>query len=176
LLILIWPLGFRLTCYYYRKAYYRAFFLDPPACAVSESGKHRYRGETGFPFILQNLHRYFLYVGFIFLIFLWRDAFRGFFFSGRFGAGVGSLVLLSNVILLTVYALSCHSLRHLLGGRLDCFSCVALGPARHTTWRWLSVLNERHMLYAWISLITVGLTDLYVRLVASGTITDLRIL
>jgi hypothetical protein len=31
-------------------------------------------------------------------------------------------------------------------------------------------------LYAWISLITVGLTDLYVRLVASGTIIDLRIL
>src|SRR5262249_34176558 len=34
LLILVWPLGFRVTCYYYRKAYYRAFFLDPPACAV----------------------------------------------------------------------------------------------------------------------------------------------
>ena len=116
-------------------------------------------------------------MGFIFLIFfLWRDAFRGFFFGGRFGVGIGSLVLLFNVILLTVYALSCHSLRHLLGGRLDCFSCVALGGARHTTWGWLSVLNERHMLYAWISLITVGLTDLYVRLVASGTITDLRIL
>ncbi len=164
------------TCYYYRKAYYRAFFLDPPACAVSEGGKHRYRGETGFPFILQNLHRYFLYVGFIFLIFLWRDAVRGFFFGGRFGVGIGSLLLLFNVILLTVYALSCHSLRHLLGGRLDCFSCVALGAARHTTWGWLSVLNERHMLYAWISLIAVGLTDLYVRLVASGTITDLRIL
>ena len=30
-LILIFPLGFRLTCYYYRKAYYRAFFLAPPA-------------------------------------------------------------------------------------------------------------------------------------------------
>src|SRR6202022_4039194 len=113
LLILIWPLGFRVTCYYYRKAYYRAFFLDPPACAVSEGGKHRYRGETAFPFILQNLHRYFLYVGFIFLIFLWRDAFRAFFFSERFGVGLGSLVLLCNVILLTVYALSCHSLRHM---------------------------------------------------------------
>src|SRR5947209_17665659 len=32
----IWvPLGFRLTCYYYRKAYYRAFFVTPPACAVA---------------------------------------------------------------------------------------------------------------------------------------------
>src|SRR5260370_42393567 len=132
LLIFVWRLGLRLTCYYYRKAYYRAFFLDPPACAVSESGKQRYRGETGFPLILQNLHRYFLYVGFIFLIFLWRDAFRGFFFSGRFGVGLGSLLLMCNVILLPLYALSCHPHRHLLGGRLNCFSCVTLGRARHT--------------------------------------------
>ena len=176
LLILVFPLGFRVTCYYYRKAYYRAFFLDPPACAVGEPGKRRYRGETKFPFILQNLHRYFLYAGFIFLIFLWRDAIRGFFFSGRFGIGVGSLVLLFNVVLLTTYALSCHSLRHIVGGKLDCFSCSAFGGPRHTAWRGLTFLNERHMLYAWISLIMVGLTDLYVRMVASGAITDLRIL
>src|SRR5258708_5741833 len=38
MLILAGPLGFRATCYYYRKALYRAFLLDPPACAVSESG------------------------------------------------------------------------------------------------------------------------------------------
>jgi hypothetical protein len=175
LLILVFPLGFRVTCYYYRKAYYRAFFLDPPACAVSER-KHRYRGETAFPFILQNLHRYFLYAGFILLFFLWRDALRAFFFDGRLGIGVGTLVLLFNVILLTVYALSCHSLRHLAGGKLDCFSCTAFGRPRYTAWRWLGVLNERHMLYAWISLITVGLTDLYIRMVASGAITDLRLL
>jgi hypothetical protein len=90
--------------------------------------------------------------------------------------GVGSLVLLFNVILLTTYALSCHSLRHMVGGKLDCFSCAAFGGSRHMAWNWLSFLNERHMLYAWISLITVGLTDLYVRLVASGAISDLRIL
>src|SRR5258708_38992418 len=168
LLILIWPLGFRLTCYYYRKAYYRAFFLDPPACAVGESGKHRYRGETGFPFILQNLHRYFLYVGFIFLIFLWRDAFRGFFFSGRIGLGVGTLVLLFTVILRPVYALSCHSLRHIAGGKLDCFSGAAFGSPRHTAWQWLSVLNGRHMLFAWISLRTVRLTAVYDRRDASA--------
>ncbi len=29
-LLILWaPLGFRATCYYYRKAYYRAFFLEP---------------------------------------------------------------------------------------------------------------------------------------------------
>lgn len=151
-------------------------FLDPPACAVSEGGKHRYRGETAFPFVLQNLHRYFLYVAFLFLFFLWRDAFHAFFFEGNFGIGVGTLVLLFNVALLTVYAFSCHSLRHLVGGNLDCFSCSAGGGLRHTAWRGVSLLNEHHMLYAWISLITVGLTDLYVRLVASGAVRDLRLL
>jgi hypothetical protein len=63
-----------------------------------------------------------------------------------------------------------------VGGKLDCFSCAAFGGPRQKTWHWLSLLNERHMLYAWISLITVGLTDLYVRLVASGAIPDLRLL
>src|ERR1700759_764960 len=71
LLILAGPLGFRMTCYYYRKAYYRAFFLDPPACAVGESPHRNYRGEAKFPFMLQNLHRYFLYAAIVFLCFLW---------------------------------------------------------------------------------------------------------
>ena len=39
------PLGFRATCYYYRKSYYRAFFWDPPACAVGELRRRGYRGE-----------------------------------------------------------------------------------------------------------------------------------
>ncbi len=176
LLILVWPLGFRATCYYYRKAYYRAFFLDPPACAVGEPSTRKYRGETAFPFILQNLHRYFLYAAIIFLCFLWHDVYRAFFFGGQFGVGVGTLVLLLNVSLLTIYALSCHSLRHLVGGRLDCFSCAAFGGQQHTAWSWLSILNGRHMLFAWISLVTVGLADFYIRLVASGTITDLRLM
>lgn len=174
LLILAGPLGFRVTCYYYRKAYYRAFFLDPPACTVSESRKS-YRGETAFPFILQNVHRYFFYLAVIFLAFLWRDAIRAFFFDGTLGVGVGTLVLLVNVILLSIYTLSCHSLRHLAGGKLDCFSCVAFGPPRHKTWQWLSALNQRHMLFAWASLLSVGFADLYVRLVSCGAIRDVRL-
>jgi hypothetical protein len=174
LLILGGPLGFRATCYYYRKAYYRAFFLDPPACAVSE-GKRNYRGETKFPFILQNAHRYFLYFALLFLFFLWKDAFHAFNFGGHFGMGVGTLVLLVNIILLTTYTLSCHSLRHLAGGKLDCFSCATFGKPRYKAWRGLTILNERHMLFAWASLISVGLADLYVRLVSSGAILDLRI-
>ena len=181
LLILAGPLGFRATCYYYRKALYRAFLLDPPACAVSESAKRDYKGETAFPFILQNIHRYFLYLAILFIAFLWHDAYKAFFFSTQlgsqvFGIGVGSLIMLANVSLLSLYTLSCHSLRHLIGGKLDCFSCSAFGPPRHTAWSWLSVLNERHMLFAWASLISVGLTDFYIRMVAAGNFKDLRIL
>jgi len=176
LLILGVPLGFRLTCYYYRKAYYRAFFLDPAACAVSERKGRGYRGETAFPFVLQNLHRYFLYLAIILLGFLWYDALRAFFLQGRFRVGVGSLVLLVNVVLLSLYALSCHSLRHLAGGKLDCFSCVSFGGARYSAWRGLTSLMERHMLFAWLSLFSVGLADLYVRSVACGAIKDLILL
>ena len=176
LLILGAPLGFRATCYYYRKAYYRAFFLDPPACAVGEARRHRYRGEAAFPFILQNLHRYFLYLALIFLIILWYDAVKAFWFQGHFGIGVGSLVLLANIVLLSFYTLSCHSLRHIVGGKVDCFSCVTFGKARHSSWRLTSYLNEHHMLFAWLSLSSVGLADLYIRLVATGAIVDLRLL
>lgn len=175
LLILGAPLGFRVTCYYYRKAYYRAFFLDPPACAVGEGRRH-YRGETAFPFILQNLHRYFLYLALLFLLFLGYDAVRSFWFDGRFGIGGGSLVLTVNVVFLSLYTFSCHSLRHLVGGKLDCFSCVSFGRPRLTAWRLTSALNERHMLFAWLSLFSVALADLYVRLVASGALTDPRLL
>ena len=181
MLILAAPLGFRATCYYYRKALYRAFLFDPPACAVSESGNRNYKGETAFPFILQNVHRYFLYLAILFLLFLWSDAFDAFFFPGRlgreeFGIGIGTLVMLTNVSLLSLYTLSCHSLRHLAGGKLDCFSCAAFGAPRHTAWSWLSFLNERHMRFAWASLISVGFTDFYIRSVASGLFKDLRLL
>src|ERR1700745_1851887 len=124
------------------------------------------------PFILQNVHRYFLYLAVIFLAFLWHDAIRGFFFESGMGVGVGSIVLLVNVILLTLYLLSCHSLRHLLGGKLDCFSCASFGQQRYSTWRRLSSLNEHHMLFAWVSLFSVGFADFYVRLVSSGAMRD----
>ena len=143
--------------------------------------KRNYKGETSFPFILQNIHRYFLYLAVLFLAFLWYDAYHAFFFIGRlrseeFGVGLGSLIMLANVTLLTLYTFSCHSLRHLAGGKLDCFSCSAFGPPRHTAWSWLSRLNERHMLFAWASLISVGFTDFYIRMLAAHIFTDLRVL
>ena len=174
LLILWMPLGFRATCYYYRKAYYRAFFLDPPACAVGESGEHRYCGEDKFPFLLQNAHRYFLYLAVLVLAFLWKDAFYGFWFDGNFGIGVGSLVLTANCVLLSGYTFGCHSLRHLVGGKLNSFhggSCAR----RHSCWEGVTKLNEHHQLWAWISLTMVGFTDFYVRMVASGVFKDLRL-
>ena len=175
-LILIPPVLFRATCYYYRKAYYRSYFLDPPACAVAELRGTSYRGETAFPLILQNLHRYLFYITFGYLFFLWSDVVRASIFNGAFGIGIGTLVLLANTIALTLYSFSCHSARHLVGGNLDCFSCSAFTRARHRVWKGASVLNERHMLFAWMSFFTVCSADLYVRLVASGVITDLRLL
>jgi hypothetical protein len=176
LLILIFPLGFRMTCYYYRKAYYRAFFFDPPACAVGEPAGRKYRGETKFPFILQNIHRYFFVGAVIFLGFLWYDAIRAFWWDGHFGIGVGTLILVVNVTLLSFYAFSCHSFRHLVGGKLDCFSCSAFNETRHGIWQTVSGLNNRHMLYAWCSLISVGFADFYVRMLCTGAFKDFRIL
>jgi hypothetical protein len=174
-LILIPPVLFRATCYYYRKAYYRSYFLDPPACAVGDLRGKGYRGETAFPLVLQNLHRYLFYVTFVYLFFLWGDVVRAAIFDGRFGLGVGTLVILANTSALTLYSFSCHSARHLVGGNLDCFSCSAATRARHNVWRGASALNEHHMLFAWLSFCTVCGADLYVRLLASGTITDLRL-
>ncbi|MBI1870145.1 MAG: succinate dehydrogenase [Chlamydiae bacterium] len=167
----IWaPLGFRGTCYYVRRVYYRTFFWDPPACAVGERRKN-YSGEKEVPFIFQNLHRFFLYTTLIELAVLWLDAIHGFIFSGRFGFGIGSLVLLINSTLLSLYTFSCHAFRHLVGGNLDCFSQC---PKRSFLWKKVSILNERHGLYMWISLGWVGFSDLYVRLLSMGIWKDWR--
>lgn len=171
-LILWMPLGFRATCYYYRKAYYRAFFADPVACAVGEISSKGYCGELKFPFILQNLHRYFLYLAIIILGFLWWDVVRASFFDGRFGVGVGTLAILASTGFLTLYTFSCHSLRHLVGGKLDCFSCAVAGGPRHKTWGFVSLLNEHHMGWAWWSLFAVCFADFYVRMVSMGIFTD----
>jgi hypothetical protein len=176
ILILGGPAGFRVTCYYYRKAYYRAFVMHPPACGVAEGAHRGYVGETSFPLILQNVHRYFFYIVTIILCFLWYDAVVAFRWPNGLGVGVGSVIMLVNVVFLTIYSASCHSLRHLIGGRLDCFSCVTFGKPRRAAWRWVTVLNEHHMLWAWLSLFSVALTDLYIRLVSAGLVEDVRLL
>ena len=183
-LFVLWiPLGFRATCYYYRKAYYRAFFWDPPACISKAQQRDRpwarsaetYKGERGL-FLWNNVHRYFLYASFVVIAFLWYDAVLAFLPDGTFGIKVGSLIWLVNVILLTTYTSSCHSLRHLVGGKMDCYSCVRGGNARRKAYNWISVLNGRHATWAWISLIFLLMTDVYMRLIAAGVIPDLTIL
>lgn len=169
--ILAFPGLFRLTCYYYRKAYYRAFTATPPACAVGPIPQKNYKGETGL-LIFQNIHRYALYFAIIFIFILYYDAFEAFFYHGKFGFGLGTFVLLINPTLLGAYTFGCHSLRHLVGGKLDCYSCSQSSKARYGLWKKVTFLNERHMLFAWLSLFWVGFTDVYVRLVSSGIIHD----
>jgi hypothetical protein len=172
-ILIMWvPLGFRLTCYYYRKAYYRSFFWDPPACARGELRSETYHGETRFPFILQNLHRYFFYGSLVVWLFLAADTVQAFLFDGQFGIRLGSLIFLANIVLLGLYTFSCHSWRHLIGGNLDCFSCSMAAKLRHGAWERVSLLNQNHMLWAWTSLFSVSLADLYVRLLVAGILID----
>ena len=175
--LILWGPGlFRLTCYYYRKAYYRSFWVAPPACAVGDV-KAGYSGETKFPLFLWNYHRYTWYVAVIFIILLTWDAILAFRFpapggGAQFGIGVGTLVMWINVIFLAGYTFSCHSCRHVCGGHVDMFSKA---PARYGVWHFVTRLNEQHPAFAWLSLFSVGLTDLYIRLVSMGIIRDLRI-
>ncbi|PRW64721.1 hypothetical protein [Actinopolyspora mortivallis] len=171
--VLPFVLGFRLTCYYYRKAYYRAFWLSPPACAVTEPHR-RYTGESRLPLLLQNAHRYFFYAAVLVAAVLTYDtvlAFHG--VNGGVGVGLGTLLMVVNVVLLWGYTLSCHSCRHLVGGRINHFS---RHPVRYRLWTWVSRLNGRHMSLAWASLFSVALVDLYVMLVASGAFPDPRLI
>ena len=170
--LILWiPGGFRATCYYYRKAYYRSFFLSPPACAVKDAPES-YAGETRFPFLFQNLHRYFFYLisadpGFsvVGMQFWHLDFLTG------FGMGVGTIVLSASMPLccrflvfpVTPAGMSAAGISRFLPPR---------SPVNTSCGAWSSRLNERHMEYAWVSLIWVGLTDLYVRLLSMGVIHD----
>ena len=175
-LLILWaPGGFRFTCYYYRGAYYKAFWADPINCAVGEPRK-TFLGEKSFPLIIQNVHRYFMYIAVLFIIVLTYDAFRAMWFpdvlTGKehFGIGIGTLIMMVNAFLLSSYTLGCHSLRHLVGGFLDSKSKA---PTCAKAYSCVSCLNTRHMLWAWISLFWVGFTDVYIRLCATGHLRDI---
>jgi hypothetical protein len=177
-IFILWaPLGFRVTCYYYRGAYYKAVWLDPPSCTVGEPRKS-YWGERSFPLILQNIHRYFLYLAILFIFILSYDAWKGLWFDGpagrrtQFGLGLGSIILIFNPIFLGLYTVGCHSFRHLIGGRKDILST---SPLRKSCYDCVSSLNRRHMKWAWISMFYVGFVDLYIRLCAKGIWADWRI-
>ncbi len=177
--LILWaPAGFRLTCYYYRGAYYKAFWLDPPSCAVSEP-RNAYRGENSFPLVMQNVHRYFLYLALVFIAILSYDALKAMWFvnpytgATEFGIGVGTIVLVLNVVFLGGYTFGCHSLRHIVGGGRDILSN---SPLALNLWKRVTWFNCRHMNFAWMSLFWVGFSDAYVRLCSMGIWTDWRIL
>jgi hypothetical protein len=177
-LLILWaPGGFRFTCYYYRGAYYKSFWADPISCAVGEP-RNCYRGENSLPLILQNIHRYFLYLALIFIVLLAHDAWKAMWFldpaTGKqvFGIGVGTLVLTFNVIFLGSYTFGCHSLRHLIGGFYD---RISKHPVKQKAYNCVSKFNRWHMKWAWMSLFWVGFTDVYVRMCSMGVWTDWRI-
>lgn len=170
-LLILWaPGGFRLTCYYYRGAYYKAFWQDPPNCAVGEPRK-TYLGERSFPLILQNIHRYFLYLAIVFIFLLAWDVYEATKFENGFGIGLGTVILAVNVFLLASYTFGCHSLRHLVGGMMNRLS---KSPVRKTAYDCVTCLNTRHQKFAWLSLFSVGFADVYVRMCAMGIWHDIR--
>ena len=166
-----------MTCYYYRGAYYKAFWADPISCTVGEPRKS-YWGEKTFPLILQNIHRYFAYIACLFLLVLAYDVWLALWFPNpttgqtEFGIGIGTLILAVNVVLLSSYTLGCHSIRHVVGGVKD---EVSKSSMRSTCYNCSSALNGRHMLFAWMSLFSVALSDVYIRLCSMGILTDVRL-
>ncbi len=177
LLILPFPGLFRVTCYYYRGAYYKSFWADPPACAVGEP-RGSYRGEQSFPLILQNIHRYFMWVAVLFLFILSYDVWLALWFVDpatgvpEFGIGLGTLLLTANVVLLSSYTLGCHVMRHVVGGAHD---EVSKHPFCDRAYACSSALNYRHQLFAWMSLFSVAFADVYIRLCSMGIWSDPRI-
>jgi hypothetical protein len=177
LLILPFPGLFRFTCYYYRGAYYKGFWADPPSCSVGEPRGTSYWGERWFPLVLQNVHRYFAYIAVLFLFVLAYDVWlatqwpmpQG---GKQFGVGVGTLLLAVNVVLLSCYTLGCHSIRHVVGGFKD---EVSKSAVRSACYNCSSALNYKHQLFAWCSLFTVAMSDVYVRLCSMGILYDQRL-
>jgi hypothetical protein len=163
--LILWiPGGFRITCHYYCKAYRRPFSPLPGG------GAARDQGETRSPLLVQTVHRYFFWLSMPVLASLWWYAMFAFSFPDGLGVGLGTLALLINAVLLSLYAFSC---RHLRGARSAGFH---RSPASHGFWNGLGRSSERHVLFAGLSLIWVALSDLYIRLVSMGIVSDLRFL
>ena len=136
-------------------------------------------GEASFPLILQNVHRYFMYVALVFIFLLASDVWKALWFTDpvsgteTFGIGLGTLVLAGNVVLLSGYTLGCHSFRHLIGGRI---TRLSKHPVKYQAYQGSCRLNRRHQMWAWLSLFWVAFSDIYVRGCATGLWTDWRIL
>ena len=121
---------------------------------------------------VQNVHRITMYFALMYIVVFFYDAYLSFFRGGEFGVGVGSILLLMNPILLGAYSFGCHSIRHLVSGRRDCYSCNLGGELSHKNGKIVTWLNQRHERFAWLSMIWIMIADFYVRMVSMGYIND----
>ncbi len=177
--VLILPLIglFRLTCYAFRKYYHRHLFRHPQGCSTAErlnEAGRSYSGETGF-FRIENLHRYFMYFSAAILPFFFYDFYLSLLYPYALTLRLGSLILLADTLVVTIWVFSCHSVRHIIGGRLDCFSCSLTARCNNQLFKFQSRLNKHHEALAWASLILIIAADLYIRGLAAGLPLDFRI-
>ena len=176
--LVLWiPFGFRGTCYYMRRVYYRTFFASPTACWVDEPDINKaigYKGEKRL-FIFNNLHRYFLYAAMVILLIKWWDVTHTMHFDSDavhgYGVSIGTFVMAIEAFLLTMYVTSCHALRHLAGGMLDRWT-TGISRVRGKLFGKISALNRSHGFWFWTSLAFVFLGDLWVLAVAEGHLSD----
>ncbi len=177
-ILVLWiPFGFRGTCYYMRRVYYRTFFASPTACWVDEPDINKaigYQGERRM-FLFNNLHRYFLYAAIIIILIKWWDVTHTMHFHSAahegFGVSIGTFVMGFEAFLLTMYVTSCHALRHLAGGMLDRWTS-SISRVRGVLFGKISIANRSHGFWFWTSLTFVFLGDIWVLLVAEGRVND----
>jgi hypothetical protein len=100
------------------------------------------------------------------MLVLLYDAIAAFYYRGAFHLGLGNLILVVNLVLLSGYTFGCHALRHIFGGT-DCFSCHRV---QYQLWKGVTVLNVNHEVWAWASMFSVWATDVYIRLLIHGVI------
>ena len=100
------------------------------------------------------------------------DLSQAFRYGGGMYLGLGTGIMLVNLVLLWAYALSCHSLRHFVGGGIDCWSCVRFGRQRHGVWQFVSRLNVNHPMWAWVSMFSVVSVDIYIRMLNASWFLD----
>ena len=173
-LFILWIPGlFRFTCYYYRGAYYKSFWADPPACAVGEPRKSYLRraqlsadpAEFSPLFSAALLHR---------LGIPGLRRYEAFWFPDGFGIGVGTHRARRQ-------RRSCSAAMSSAATRSATWSAAAFDrisehPVRHKLYDCVTCLNGNHKKWAWASLFSVGFADIYVRLCAMGIWSDWRIL
>jgi hypothetical protein len=174
-MLILWiPFGFRGTCYYMRRVYHRTFFQNPTGCMVAKPELNYsigYKGERGL-FVINNIHRYMLYLAIIILSIKFYDVvLTTDFGGGTRGISIGTLILGIESFLLFMYVSSCHSFRHIFGGGMDRWR-GGISGVFGSIYRSVSKVNVHHSFWFWTSLAMVFLGDLFVIAVSENIISD----